>query len=652
MRRRSRRVVAAAEPLGDRRPSRWADCAPAAVVFATALALRIAAVSVLGPLPLSRSPQLDSREYLLWAQHLAERGFVWPEYPEHAPGYSFFLGVLLWMFDGSLTVVRVVQALLASICCVFTARVAARTLTPKAYLPAGLLQALYAPLVYLDTAILAEPLFVFLLMWSLDLVTSAADRRRRWLLAGLLVGLASVTRPTGLVVLAAYAAVFLWDRRFKSTSWRPLTTMMLGAALAITPVVVQNWRVTGVPLIQAYGGLNLYLGNTPSSDGGARARPGEQWDRLEGEASRHGTTRNDQDRYFVQKTLSEIVANPIGYARLLASKLSWSLQNEELRDTHSYYFFREAFPLLGWLPGFGVVLALAVVALIGWSRLSAPRWVFACLAALALTLLFLVVGLRYRAPIVPLLCALAGAGLVFMVEWISRRAWRQVLTAAVACVITFVIAHARVDAASHNVAEEWSFTGLALLGEGDLTGAEQAYQRAVTLDARASFARDGLGLVAQRRNQPADARIEFERAVSVNPDNALAWHHLGLTFEQSRDLKGAANAYRESLAIAPERTDVVFALGNVLMLEGATSEAEPLLTKAASRGHARAHLSLAMLSLQARDTNKALQRAREAVKYMPTDGIAWEVLARAAAAAGLRREAEEAMITAKRYGRP
>ena len=44
---------------------------------------------------------------------------------------------------------------------------------------------------------------------------------------------------------------------------RPLTTMMLGAALAIMPVVVQNWRVTGVPLIQAYGGLNLYLGNTP-----------------------------------------------------------------------------------------------------------------------------------------------------------------------------------------------------------------------------------------------------------------------------------------------------------------------------------------------------------------------------------------------------
>ena len=224
--------------------------------------------------------------------------------------------------------------------------------------------------------------------------------------------------------------------------------------------------------------------------------------------------------------------------------------------------------------------------------------------------------------------------------------------AAVACLGAFVLAHVRTDAASHNLAEEWSFTGLALLGEGDCRGAEQAYHAGVGLGPRSSYAHDGLGLVTQRRNQPADARVEFEQAVSVNPENALAWHHLGLTFEQSRDLKGAANAYRQSLAIAPERTDVVFAFGKLLMLEGATSEAEPLLTKAASRGHPRAHLSLAILSLQARDTPQGPATRARSREIMPTDGVAWEVLARAAAAAGLRREAEEAIITAKRYGRP
>ena len=651
MRRRLHRPAPTTRPVADRPGPRWADWTPAAFVFAVAMALRIAAISAFGSLPLFRNPQLDSLEYLLWARHLAERGFVWPEYPEHAPGYPFFVSAILWAFDGSLTAVRVVQAFLASICCVFTARIAARTLTPKAYLPAGLLQAVYAPLVFLDTSILAEPLFIFFLMWSLDHVTSADNSRRRWLLTGLTVGLASITRPTGLGVLIAYALVFLWDQRSTTRTWRPLTSMVVGAALVIVPVVVQNWRVTGVPLIQAYGGLNLYLGNTPTSDGAARARPGEHWDRLEGDASRSGISRNDQDRYFVQKTLGEISANPVGYVWVLANKIAWSLQNEELRDTHSYYFFRDAFPLLRWLPGFGAVLAMATIALIGWRQLVAPRWILITLAALAPSLLFLVVGLRYRAPIVPLLCTLAGAGLVLMVDWIARRAWRQALTAGITCLIVFGAAHTRTDAASHNLAEEWSFTGAALLGEGDLPGAERAYQQALSLDPRSSQAHDGLGLVAQRRNRPADARIEFERAVTVNPDNALAWHHLGLTFEQARDLDGAANAYRRSLAIAPERTDVVFALGNVLMLQLRPNEAEPLLAKAASRGHARAHLSLAILSLQAGDIQKALPRAREAVKYLPTDGIAWEALARAAAAAGQRREAEDAVITAKRYGR-
>jgi Flp pilus assembly protein TadD len=482
-------------------------------------------------------------------------------------------------------------------------------------------------------------------------VTSAGDRRSRWFLAGLAAGLASVVRPTGLAILAVYVAVFLWDRRLKSTSWRPLTAMLLGATLVIGPVVVQNWRVTGVPLIQAYGGLNFYLGNTPTSDGAARARPGEQWDRLEGEASRFGTARNDQDRYFVQRTFGEIADDPLGYVRLLATKMFWIIQNEELRDTHSYYFFRQAFPVLRWLPGFGVVFAIAIIALMFPSQFVAPRWIFASLLGLTSTLLFLVVGLRYRAPLAPLLCALAGGGLIVMVEWLTARVWRQALIAAVACLGAFALAHVRTDAASRNLAEEWSFTGLALLGEGDLAGADQAYQRALALDPRSSYAHDGLGLVMQRRSRPADARGHFEQAVTVNPENALAWHHLGLTFEQSRDLKGAANSYRQSLAVAPERTDVVFALGNVLMLEGAMSEAETLLTKAASRGHPRAHLSLALMSLQEKDTPKALQRAREAVKVMPTDGLAWEVLARAAAAAGLRREAEEAIITAKRFGR-
>ena len=73
---------------------------------------------------------------------------------------------------------RILQSILGAIGCVLIARMASRTLTPRAFLPAGLLQAVYAPLIYIDTALLAESVFIFLLILGLDLATAAIGRGR------------------------------------------------------------------------------------------------------------------------------------------------------------------------------------------------------------------------------------------------------------------------------------------------------------------------------------------------------------------------------------------------------------------------------------------------------------------------------------------
>ena len=48
---------------------------------------------MLGDLPISRTPQLDSSAYVGWAGALVNNGSFWPVYPEHAPGYPIFLSV-------------------------------------------------------------------------------------------------------------------------------------------------------------------------------------------------------------------------------------------------------------------------------------------------------------------------------------------------------------------------------------------------------------------------------------------------------------------------------------------------------------------------------------------------------------------------------
>jgi tetratricopeptide (TPR) repeat protein len=522
----------------------------AAIIFAAAIALRFIAVGALGDLPISRTPQLDSAAYLAWARALVDNASYWPAYPEHAPGYPMFLAVVLSVAD-SLTAVRIVQAILGASACVMTARIAARTLTPLAFLPAGLLHAAYAPLIYLDTAILAEGLFVFLLTWSLDLATAAGGSRRRWLLTGVVLGAATIVRPTAVVLIPAYL-IALWRAERKHVA--PLAAALAGgAAIVIAPIVIQNWRITGAPLIQAYAGMNFYLGNRPSGTGLASARPGGEWDALEGEASRAGVGRNDQDRYYAAKAFAEIAAQPAAYLRLLGTKAVWAFQDEELRDTHSYYFFAGAMPWLRWLPSFGVMLALAAGGVAG-TVTRERRWLLAYLAAMLLTVILLVVGTRYRIVLAPPLFALAGAGVAAVIAQARSRDYRRAGGLAALVLVVWGLSEWRRDDAARNFAEEWAFTGLSLLQEGKFEDAETAYREAIS-HGESSFAWDGLGLVLQRRELRSSAREAFERAVRINPGNATAWLHLGLSYEFLGNGRAAIAAYQKSLEITPQRAE-------------------------------------------------------------------------------------------------
>lgn len=522
------------------------------MIFVSALALRLGAVYVLGDLPISRTPQLDSAIYLNWAKEIVNDPTFWPEYPEHAPGYPMFVALILSLSGGSLMAVRVVQAILGAFACVLTARVASRTVASNAFLPAGLLQAAYAPLIYVETALLSEALLVFLLIAALDLITTAHTNRTRWLVAGLALGAATIVRPTAVVVLIAFALMAFWSMKRKAAT-RLGGWLAIGAFVIVAPVVAINWNVTGIPMVQAYGGLNFYLGNRPSGDGMARARPGGEWDVLEAEASRAGVARNDQDRYFVRRTLAEIGDSPGGYAALVANKAAWALQAAELRDTHSYAFFSAAFPVLQWLPGFGVVIAFAAAGILHSTNPN-HRWLIAYLTATFLTVIVLVVGTRYRLPMVPGLIAFAGGGIAMAIDRVRARRWRAVAGIAVVIAVAWLLSHARTDASTRNLSEEWAMTGLSLLQEQKYEEAETAYRTAIGMDS-SSFAWDGLGLVLQRRELRGAAREAFERAVRINPMNATAWLHLGLAYEFLENPRAAIAAYQKALEITPQRAE-------------------------------------------------------------------------------------------------
>jgi 4-amino-4-deoxy-L-arabinose transferase-like glycosyltransferase len=560
-----------------------------AAVFALALVVRLAVLHQLSPLTLFQHPLLDSGEYLEWARRIAAGDFSWPAYAPHGPGYPFFLGGLLWLFGGSLDSVRIAQAIVGAAACVLVADIGRRIFSRTAGVVAGVVCALYGPLVLNDISLLAEavllPLLI-LVMWLLVL------RRRlpvRTILLGALTGLAILVRPTAIALLVP-CAVDAW-RSAGPTPRRlaRLVVVLAACAVVVLPVALENRAKSGSLMIQGYGGMNLFLGNDPAGTGLATARLGAGWDRLAAAAIRDGVTiSSDQDAYYLRKTVRAVAAHPGQWFRLIAGKALWLVQADEVRDTHSYYFFTDASMVLRWLPGFGAVFPLAIVGLvIAFRRSDGRPWLLiSYLLAFALTCIVFVVGSRYRLPLVPALVVLASLPITTVIDRGRARPFAAAIRPAVgygfllaACI---VLANLRTDPGSHNLSEEWALTGRALMLEGRCTEAVTAFQQALQADRRSGYAWDGLGACAFEANDLDQADRAFRNAVAADADNAEAHYHIGVVQERRGAYESALEQYRRAMQISPLTPSFMRASARVLMATGALPEAAAWYGKALS----------------------------------------------------------------------
>jgi tetratricopeptide (TPR) repeat protein len=559
-------------------------------------------------LPLVRTPRLDSAEYLAWAQRLATGDWSWPAVAQHAPGYPIFLAALLAIGPGSLTGALVVQALLGAATAALVAMIARRVASDRAGWIAGLLYALYGPAVYVETTVLAEGLLLFLLVLALWLLSMEPLDRLHAAGAGAALAAATIVRPTALVI--AVALLLIPRRKLE---------FILAFSIVLLPFLIKNWTTSGTLSLQGYGGLNVYIGNSPLHDGRATFRLGGGWDALNSEALRAGIVDpRAQDRYYLTKTAREIADRPAGYLKLIARKALWMIQSEEARDSHSYYFFAEQSPVLRVLPGWLIVFPLALA---GPRRLRTGVLVFYTLAAAA-TVIFLVVGTRYRMPVVPALAIFAGIGVDAVMAAAAAREWRTVAIDA-AVVVTAVTASLLLhDPRNRNVAEEWAFTGSSLVTERRLDEAEPAYRRAIALDSRSGLAWDGLGLALYDANRLSEAHAALERALDIDAENGRARFHLALVDDREGRTKNAAEGYERALTLSPYDADITAHLADArrklaveLGMGGRTREARDEMRRVVelAPSNGEAWLDLCLLSLDLRDltaATDALQRAR------------------------------------------
>jgi dolichyl-phosphate-mannose-protein mannosyltransferase/tetratricopeptide repeat protein len=562
-----------------------------AIVFATALAVRcVIALQLDAGTALFRTPQLDSIEYFSWAQRIAAGDFNWPAAPPHGSGYPLFLGLLLFVCRGSLLGVHLLQAVMGSITAVMIAAIATRIGGNTAGLLAGLFAALYGPLALVDVSILAEGFLVFLLTASLLAMLSEPSRISMFF-AGTALGVAIIVRPTAAILIPIYV-YFVWRRAPRSL----LLIFAIATAYPVIPVLAQNWATSGDLLaIQSGGGMNFYIGNSPRHDGTAWARPGGTWDWLRGEAWRAGVRgAAAEDHYYVRRAFAEIREAPSRYVWLLIRKLGMLTQAEEIRDSHSEYFFVERSPILRFMLPFSIVLPFAVFGL--WTRRRSMPWILVAYAvAMCFTVALLVVGMRYRLPILPAVFVFAGLGAASVIE--SHRFTQFLVIFVIVFAATYVFRPPR------NLAEEWAMEGIALGKENRIADAEAAFHRAAQLDPRMGIIWTGRGDLDLSRGRLDAAQNEYQRSIVVDPHLERAYSHLGLTMAAKGLRIAAISCLRQAVALRYDR-EAMYNLAGFLFAERQFEGAEGLL--------------------------------REIVRADPSDAEAWTGLARIAAGRGMR----------------
>jgi 4-amino-4-deoxy-L-arabinose transferase-like glycosyltransferase len=371
-------------------------------LFFSALLLRLLFVIVL-PLAAGDSPSYDS--YALGLLN----GLGFSTNLNRPPLYPGFLAGIYFFFGHNFLAVRIVQAFLDSVTCLFVFFIGKRVFGDKRpALLGGLLAAVSPSLIASTSYILTETLTAFLVTASVLLLlkAQAESKKKGWLLSGVVLGLATLTRPVTILFPFFLLAGFLIFSHRKARGAFFAAVFCLGMALPILPWTARNALVFHRFIPVSIGsGLQLWVGSYLPWDGDYNWK-----DLSDSEELVKGLPQIEADRKFFAEGIKNIKQHPASYALLCVKKISrlW-LQvpgGKQVLDT------RPAAKILIFTFQYFLLLLLLFGAFSAWR----DRNVRACIPVLMIFYftfvhLFLLAIPRYHVPVLPLVAAVAGGSL-------------------------------------------------------------------------------------------------------------------------------------------------------------------------------------------------------------------------------------------------
>jgi len=531
---------------------------PALAVFALAVLVRGGYLYESSDNPTFCVPVEDSLVYDQMARELVAGGAVTSRFFWQPFFYPFFLSVVYRLSNSSILWAGVLQVILGGLTCLLVYRLGEKILGRRAGILAGIIAAVYMPLVFYEAQLLATGWAAF---WSVALVlllVKAREKLRLWncVILGLCSGFSVITRPVFLPFIVG-ACVWLaagWIRQRLSLGKQALAlvSVAIGFGIVAGPMAVLSYRVTGkARLLPSSGGLNFYIGNNPNYKEIITAiRPGRGWRKLTGLAVKHGYKDPDErERFFRDKTIDYALQSPWSFMKGLGYKTAQFFNSREMPRSLDIYVFRKWSWMLRagvWKAGafgfpFVVLLPLAVVG--GWhwrQRMPGPLWLFLMFYAAAIILV--TVSARYRMPVMGVLSVLAAGGCVGLRKVLQKRQWIRL------AVLAGVLVAAGLASAA----------------------VRQFYIEQVDYEPQLYY---GVGDSHAACGRLDDAITAYDKTVALSPDYVEAHHKLGLLLANQDRRQEAMEHYYEVLRLEPANADVLNRLGNALVEIGMIEDA-------------------------------------------------------------------------------
>jgi tetratricopeptide (TPR) repeat protein/4-amino-4-deoxy-L-arabinose transferase-like glycosyltransferase len=557
--------------------------------------------------PTFRVPIVDAMTYDQMARGVVEGRGITEEFFWQPVFYPLFLSAVYRLSDCSILWAKVIQMALGSITCVLVYRLGTKLFGRSAGILAGVITAVYMPLVFFEGELLATGWAAFWSAAVVLLLIGAKDKPTvcRCFALGLGGALSIIVRPVFLPFFAA-GCVWLavrWIR--EKTAAKALAaasaSLTAGFLLVTAPVAALSCKVMGrASILPHSGGVNLYIGNNPNYQQTVAIRPGRQWTKLVELPLRQGITdRYQQQRFFTRKTVEYIRNEPGRFLSGLAHKTVQFVGSREMPRNVDIYLFRKWSRLLlvgVWKVGrfgfpFGLLLPLAVVGLIYTVRkVAAPVWLFILLYPASVILVF--VTARYRTPMVPVMAVLAGAGCAAIGDFLRGGRWAK-LTAAAAVIVA--------------------------VGMGSSLPGPFPAERQTDYEAELYYC---LGGALEKLGRIEESIEAYYKAVDLRRDYAEAYHNMALLLTKQKRIEHAVANFNIALKLDPENSDVHKDLGRALFQQGKTDDAVGHYYKAIELepDNAKAHSYLALALAAQGKLDQAIRYYRAALQLEPNDG--------------------------------